>query len=91
MGYQKNILVRMKDAESEHNAVIKAYYTADYSETLKMFQYMQKEGIPIKVPDDGDFGSKYDNELLFITDIEVGFGSNISLTYIDIYVSDAPE
>lgn len=92
MGYQKNILVRLYDAESENSStLIKAYYTTEYSETLKMYQYMQNEEIPIKVPDDGEFGTRYDNQLLFIVDIEVGFGSNTSLACINIYVSDMPQ
>lgn len=87
MGYQKNILVRLFDADSEKGIPIKAYYTSDYSETLKMYQFMQVEEIPIKVPDDNNFGDKYNGNLMFITDIEVIFGSESSLVCIDIYAS----
>ena len=88
MSYQRNILVRLFDADSEEETpIIKAYYTSDYSETLKMYQFMQVEEIPIKVPDDNDFGDKYNDNLMFITDIEVIFGSESSLVCIDIYAS----
>lgn len=88
MGYQKNILVRLFDADSEKEIpIVKAYYTSDYSETLKMYQFMQVEEIPIKVPDDNYFGDKYNGNLMFITDIEVIFGSESSLVCIDIYAS----
>lgn len=89
MSYQKNILVRLFDADSEKEipTIIKVYYTSDYSETLKMYQFMQVEEIPIKVPDDDEFGDKYNGNLMFITDIEVIFGSESSLVCIDIYAS----
>lgn len=88
MGYQKNILVRLFDADSEKEIpIVKTYYTSDYSETLKMYQFMQVEEIPIKVPDDNYFGDKYNGNLMFITDIEVIFGSESSLVCIDIYAS----
>lgn len=88
MSYQKNILVRLFDADSEKEIpIVKAYYTSDYSETLKMYQFMQVEEIPIKVPNDNDFGDKYNGNLMFITDIEVIFGSESSLVCIDIYAS----
>lgn len=89
MSYQKNILVRLFDADSEKEIIpiIKTYYTSDYSETLKMYQFMQVEEIPIKVPDDNDFGDKHNGNLMFITDIEVIFGSESSLVCIDIYAS----
>lgn len=92
MNYQNYVLVRLYVFESKNKSprLIKAYHTASFSETLKMYNYMEEAEIPIRVPNDNDFGTDYNGDILFINEIEVGFGSNESLVCIDIFAGDAP-
>ena len=92
MNYQNYVLVRLFVAESDNKdaKLIKAYHTSSFSETLKMYNYMEEEEIPIRVPNDNNFGTDYNEDILFIHEIEVGFGSSESLVCIDIFAGDTP-
>ena len=81
------ILVRLIDVESEFEYPIRTYWTSSFEETLKMYRFIQKEYIDICIKNtDYDNNDKYTNMLATIEDIEVGFGSRINFTTIDLYV-----
>lgn len=77
-------LIRLYDYENDN--MIAAYFTENPSENLKTFYFCKEHDLKIKLPQhDDDKNNKYINkEAGSIYDIEVGFGNDVSYSYIDV-------
>ncbi len=79
-------LVRLKDAARD--AMICCFFTENGIDFLKQYDYCFKNDISIQIPKDLDKDDCYYNdcESGSIEDIEIGFGGNESIPYIDVWL-----
>lgn len=81
------IQIRLIDTE-KNNYCFRLYFTTKFTETLKMYRYVQKEGIDILITsNDDDNPDEYTDSYANIEDIEVSFGGDVYYTTIHIYVT----
>lgn len=82
---ESKILVNLIDIETDHK--IKGYWTTNFSETLKMYNYALEAGIYLEIGFvDNPIEDKYAENIFAIKNIRVRFGDNINLTCINVYV-----
>lgn len=86
--FQDGILVRLLNTD-KNDEFIRGYWTHDFSETLKMYQFVFEKNIDICIlaEDNDDDNDKYNDAFATIIDIEVCFGGETRLTCINIYVA----
>lgn len=88
MNNTKEFLIRLKTWEEGaiHSTVIKAYYTNNITELLKLCIAAKEHEVPINIPNEGSLASKYDGGQCYVEDIVINFGNDICLMGLDIYV-----
>ncbi len=85
------ILVRL---ESVKGNFIAAFYTTNWTETLKMYKYLldiskdDNTYIPITIASNPDHPTKYDNKDFIVEDISIQFGNEEGQNSITIYVKE---
>lgn len=79
------ILVKLMNEEDE--SMIRAFYTSNPTEILKMYYFAKENEIDISVPcnDDGD-KDRYTDEIFYIEDITIVFGNTNTFNVINIWV-----
>lgn len=82
-------LVRLKGCfkNSDKEIMLKAYWTENITETIKLFDYMKKNDIPItNTAEDNSYYPEYDNEEFHIESIQFNFGGREVVPCLDIWV-----
>ena len=82
-------LIRLMDCENEH--LIAAYFTENPTENLKTFYFCKEHNLGINIPDDNGGKGEYEyaNKTAgSIYEIEVGFGSHVNFSYIDVWLEN---
>ena len=80
-------LIRLMDADNGH--VIAAYHTENPSENLKTFYFCKEHDLGINIPKEEKENYEYANKTAgSIYEIEVGFGSYVNFSYIDVWLEN---
>ena len=85
---KNNFLIRMMTWEDDHEypTMIKAFYSKHITELLKLYITAKENEIIINIPKENEGHSKFDGREAYVTDIQINFGGNESITCLDVYV-----
>ena len=79
------VLVNLIDIKTENK--IRCYWTTNFSETLKMYNYAKEANIDIEI---GSVDNSIENKLIEnffdVEKVTIRFGDDINLTCINVYV-----
>lgn len=81
---EKEFLIKL--LSDKEGTFIKAFYSNNISELIKLYTFAKINQIPIKIPREDNFPCKYEGEEVFITDLSINFGGHESLTTLNIFV-----
>lgn len=85
---KNNFLIRMMTWEDDHEypTMIKAFYSEHITELLKLYITAKENEIIINIPEENEKHSKFDGHEAYVTDIQINFGGNESITCLNVYV-----
>ena len=84
---KNGFLVRLWGMIDDKNLLLKSYETNNITETLKLFDYMEKNDIPIiNKAETNSIYPQYDNEEYYIYDITFNFGGHETVPCLDVWV-----
>lgn len=81
-GYSKN-----KNKNKNEDIMLKAYWTENITETIKLFDYMKKNDIPItNTAEKNSYYPEYDDEEFYIDYIQFNFGGKEAVPCLEVWV-----
>lgn len=84
----KGFLIRMMTWEEnkDYPTMIKAFYSKDITELLKLYLIAKEQEIPINIPREEEGHSKFDGKIAYVENVDINFGGYEAITCLNIYV-----